>query len=120
MRAPPPGFHTTAREPKRAHFRVPAFTNTTKKFNERTPRERKKERKLWREREKKSEILGGPAEGPSGGGVVPLGPSGWERSGVGAVVGWTGGWAPKGGALKGGTPNLERWGPEGWGPEGLG
>ena len=26
----PPGFHTTAREPKRAHFRVPAFKNTTK------------------------------------------------------------------------------------------
>ena len=26
----PPGFHTTAREPKRAHFRVPTFGNTTK------------------------------------------------------------------------------------------
>ena len=27
---PPPGFHTTAREPKRAHFRVQAFKNTNK------------------------------------------------------------------------------------------
>ena len=26
----PPGFHTTTREPKRTHFRVPVFTNTTK------------------------------------------------------------------------------------------
>ena len=26
----PPGFHTTAREPKRAHFRVQAYKNTTK------------------------------------------------------------------------------------------
>ena len=26
----PPGFHTTAREPKRAHLRVPVFKNTTK------------------------------------------------------------------------------------------
>ena len=26
----PPGFHTTAREPKRAHLRVPIFTKTTK------------------------------------------------------------------------------------------
>ena len=26
----PPGFHTTAREPKRAHLRVPVFTKTTK------------------------------------------------------------------------------------------
>ena len=26
----PPGLHTTAREPKRAHLRVPVFTNTTK------------------------------------------------------------------------------------------
>ena len=25
----PPGFHTTAREPKRAHLRVPVFTKTT-------------------------------------------------------------------------------------------
>ena len=28
----PPGFHTTAREPKHAHFRVPAFQNTTEKI----------------------------------------------------------------------------------------
>ena len=28
--SPPPGFHTTAREPKRAHLRVPVFNNTTK------------------------------------------------------------------------------------------
>ena len=38
----PPGLHTTAREPKRAHFRVPAFKNTTK-FQRKDPQERKKE-----------------------------------------------------------------------------
>ena len=40
----PPGFHTTTRDPKRAHLRVSVFTKTTK-FNEKTPRERQKERK---------------------------------------------------------------------------
>ena len=61
----PPGFHTTAREPKRAHLRVLAFKNTTKNQREDTQRDRK--RTKWeREREEKSEILGG---GSGGGGV---------------------------------------------------
>ena len=38
-----PGFHTTAREPKCAHLRVPALPNTTKN-HEKTPRERQRER----------------------------------------------------------------------------
>ena len=58
----PPGFHTTSLEPKRAHLRVPVF-KTPPKFNEKTPREGRKERILRRDREKKSEILGGPGEG---------------------------------------------------------
>ena len=37
------GSHTTAREPKRAHFRVPAL-QTPPEFNEKTPRETQKER----------------------------------------------------------------------------
>ena len=48
----PPGFHTTTREPKRAHLRVPAFKNTTKIQRENTGRG-------------KNEILGGPGEGRS-------------------------------------------------------
>ena len=59
----PPGFHTTAREPKRAHLRVPALQTKTK-FHEKTPRERQKERKWAREREKKRETLGSPTFGP--------------------------------------------------------
>ena len=38
----PPGFHTTAREPKRAHFGVPAFKNTTKIQREDTQRGKKR------------------------------------------------------------------------------
>ena len=53
----PPGFHTTAREPKRAHLSAPALQ--TPKFHEKTPREGGKERILWREG-KKREILGPP------------------------------------------------------------
>ena len=80
----PPGFHTTAREPKRAHLRVLVF-KTPPKFNEKTPEREEKNEILRREREKKSEILGGPAEGgpnqgrsePGGGGgsVGPNWPS---------------------------------------------
>ena len=57
------GFHTTAREPKRGHFRVPAFKkhhqNSTK-----GPQERERRMKtVAGEGKKKSEILGSPAEG---------------------------------------------------------
>ena len=65
-------LHTTAREPKRAHLRVPL--QTPPKFHEKTPREGRRERIFRREREKKSEILGrsgggqgGPGEGRSWG-----------------------------------------------------
>ena len=76
----PPGFHTTARDPKRAHFRVPAF-KTPPKFNEKTPRETQKERNGGGKGKKKSEILGGPAEGgPAEGGPVEAGSGGrWSR-----------------------------------------
>ena len=37
----PPGFHTTAREPKRAHLTAPALQ--TPKLHEKTPREGRKE-----------------------------------------------------------------------------
>ena len=64
----PPGFHTTTREPKRAHLSVPVFKNTTKIQRE-DPQKEKKERNFRREREKKSEILGGPGKGgPAEGG----------------------------------------------------
>ena len=44
----PPGFHTTAREPKRAHFR-PGLQKHQTKFDEKDPKREKEERKLWRE-----------------------------------------------------------------------
>ena len=55
-------FHTTAREPKRAHLSAPALKNTTKIPQRRHPRERekKKERHGGGRGRKKSEILGGP------------------------------------------------------------
>ena len=49
------GLHTTAREPKRAHFRAPAL-QTPPKFNERTPTEKQKEQKWGGRGEKKREI----------------------------------------------------------------
>ena len=39
------------RQPKRAHLRVPALRQTPPKFHEKTSQE-KKERKMWREKEK--------------------------------------------------------------------
>ena len=84
MALKPPGFHTTAREPKRAHLRVPAFNHTTK-IQKRRPPEREKERKWRREREKRAKFWavqrravrrravpreGGPARGRSCGRAV--------------------------------------------------
>ena len=74
----PPGFHTTAREPKRAHLRAPAL-ETPPKFHERTPRETQKERNGGGRGKTKSEILGGPAFGPppfepQRSGAPPFGP----------------------------------------------
>ena len=78
------GFHTTAREPKCAHFRVPGF-QTHQQNSTKGPQERKKNENCGGRREKKSEILGGPAEGcpaegcPAEGG---RGPEGSIRNGV--------------------------------------
>ena len=90
----PPGFHTTAREPKRAHLRVPAFKNTTKIQRER-PKEREKRMKtVTGEGKKKSEILGGPAEGgPAEGGPAEGGSGGRGSGGRGSGGGGFGGGA---------------------------
>ena len=64
----PPGFHTTTREPKRAHLRVLAFKNHQN--STRRPPEREEKNEFCGGRgKKKSEILGGPAAGgPAEGG----------------------------------------------------
>ena len=67
----PPGFHTTAREPKRAHLRV-LDSKTPPTFHEKTPeREREKKKRKWRhEREKQEQNVGqSGGGGPSGGRV---------------------------------------------------
>ena len=80
-------LHTTAREPKRVHFRVRRFKNTTK-IPRKDPQEREEGMKIVAGEGKKRAKYwavgrrGGPAEGRSGGGV--------------GVV--------RGGALKGGAP----------------
>ena len=48
----PPGFHTTTRGPKRAHFSFPGFKNTTK-FHEKTPERREKNEMVTGEGKKK-------------------------------------------------------------------
>ena len=58
----PPGFHTTAQEPKRVHLRV--LQNTTKIQRE-DPQRGKRTNFAPGEGKKKSEILGGPGEGRS-------------------------------------------------------
>ena len=60
--APKPlGFHTTAREPKRGHLRVPAFKNNQN--STRRPAKRERTRTKMKAGEgKKNEILGDPAE----------------------------------------------------------
>ena len=57
------GFTRQPENSKRAHLSAPAL-QTPPKFNEKTPREGKKERILWREREKKSAKFWAPH--PSG------------------------------------------------------
>ena len=76
----PPGFHTTAREPKRAHFRVPAF-KTPPKFNEKTPKRGRNNEHLWWEKGKKERNFGRSGGGRSGGGRSGGGQSGGRRSG---------------------------------------
>ena len=57
-----PGFTRQPRNSKREHFRAAAL-QTPPKFHENTPKRRKNERKLWRERGKKRETLGLPPFG---------------------------------------------------------
>ena len=56
------GFTRQPENSKCAHFRVPA-NKKTNKIQRKDPRERKKNENCGGRREKKSEILGGPAEG---------------------------------------------------------
>ena len=97
----PPGFHTTAREPKRAPLRVPAFNhhqNSMRRPPERQEknefsggRGKKKERKFGRSWGK-----GGPGEGRS-----------WVSLGGGVSgVSLRGGVSPGGGGLRGFQPRL--------------
>ena len=99
---------------KRAHFRAPALQKPHQNSTKRPPKREKKERKLWREREKKERNFGRSGVGGPGGG----GPG---EGGSGCPKGWgPEGWEPKPrkvGPPKGGSPNLERWGPEGWEPK---
>ena len=59
----PPGFQTTARELQTCTFQGRAI-QTPPKFNERTPKRGRKERKLWQERKKGQNF--GPPTHPSG------------------------------------------------------
>ena len=69
---PPPGLaHDKPENSKRAHLSAPA-SNT--KFNEKTPREGREERILWREREKKARNFGAPLRGPTLSGPRPSPP----------------------------------------------
>ena len=60
----PPGFHTTVREPKRAH--VSPALQTPPKFHERTPEREEQNEFCGGRGKKKSEILGGPGKGGPG------------------------------------------------------
>ena len=62
-------------------------------FNEKTPREGRKERIFRREREKKSEILGGPGEGRP-----------WGRAALGKGFSWVSLGGGGGGCLRWGSP----------------
>ena len=93
----PPGFHTTACEPKRAQFGTDA-SNTTKIPREDPQSEKKREngsgrgkkgRKIWAVRRRRV-----PRRGPEG-----------RKGGAPGLL------APKGGGSKGAGPNLERVGP---------
>ena len=119
----PPGVHTTAREPKRAHFRS-GPPNTTRIQREDTQIDRNRTNG-GRERQKKSEILGGPGEGRSGGGRSGATVNFWPFSRVRRGRGRVGRGNGRGGGARGKGERGRRrgWGSkprEGWGPEGCG
>ena len=63
----PPGFHTTTREPKRAHLSVPVFKNTTK-IQRKRPKERGKRINTVAGEGKKERNFGRSGGGGSDGG----------------------------------------------------
>ena len=65
------------RQPESPNVHISGFrpSKTPTKFNERTPKREKKERKLWRERDKKERNFGRSGGGLSGGGGSPEGSS---------------------------------------------
>ena len=67
------GFTRRPKNSKRAHFRAPTC-QTPPKFHEKTPRERRKERILRREREKKAKFWATHPSGPHPLGPHPSGP----------------------------------------------
>ena len=66
------GSHTTPENSKRAHLSAPAL-QTPPKFHEKTSREGRKERIMWREREKKARNFGPPPFGAPPFGATLLG-----------------------------------------------
>ena len=130
------GF-TRQLESPNVHMSGSRPSKTPPKFHERTPRE-KKERKLWRESEKKSENLGGLAGGPGGKGptlanlflaILVLAPilakTNLNQSNIGqsiwiwVCVSWWG-LAGKGHEVGAKTLKFFKLGPEGCGPQGFG
>ena len=84
----PPGLHTTDREPKYAHLRAPGASKHHPNSTRRPPKKGKKERKLWREREKTRNLE--PYRGafqlniaPAAGGRPKFPRNCWERGGGG-------------------------------------
>ena len=80
----PPGFHTTAREPERAHFKGPGLHKKHQNSTRRLPRERKRTKMRAGEGKKERNF------GRSGGGRSGGGRSGGRRScGARSGGGWT-------------------------------
>ena len=71
--------HTTAREPKRAHLRVPAFNHTTK-IQRNDPQERKKMKIVAGEEKKNAKFWTSHPSGPHP--LDPLPPFGAQQSGA--------------------------------------
>ena len=93
------GFTRQPENSKREHFRAPAFKNTTK-IPRKDPQEREERMIIVAGGGKKSEILGGPAEGRSGRGGPGEGGGGSGEGGGGSgrtnsMPGcWRGNWQP--------------------------
>ena len=64
----PPGFHTTAREPKRAHLRAPALQKPHQNSTKGPPRERRKNENCGGEGKKSAKFWAVRRRGPRRGG----------------------------------------------------